>query len=236
MKKVRKTILSMVCAVCALAIIGCKATVTGNNHGDNLNNEEHNTATVVKMSELEAYIASLEPNTPDEPYEICISEPDFKEVGNLISKDWKKYFSLSFSNYKSIESFGYQFDFMCPNLQKIIIPYGVKIISGFQRMGKIDIIIPDTIQKIKEHALADIHTDKLSLPEGLTAIGDWAFEYSEIKILILPKSLTSIGWNSITSNTVQQIKYAGSEEDWAKIEKTESDFEGIDIIFNYTEE
>ena len=89
MKKVRKTVLGMVCAVCALAILGCKAAVTGNNHGDNLNNEEHSTATVVKMSELEAYIASLEPNTPDAPYEICISEPDFKEVGNLIGQDWK---------------------------------------------------------------------------------------------------------------------------------------------------
>ena len=36
MKKVRKTILSMICAVCALAILGCKAAVTGNEDNGNV--------------------------------------------------------------------------------------------------------------------------------------------------------------------------------------------------------
>lgn len=147
MKKVRKTILSMACALCVLSILACNPTVTaGESNG---NEQNQSSATVVKMSELRAYLESLEPNTPDTPYEICLSLPEVVNDCYLCGTYCNKYVSVSFINQEGITTFPY---FLCaPDVVKLIIPDGIKNLGNYlgSYCGNLKtVIIPKSVEYI----------------------------------------------------------------------------------------
>ena len=63
---------------------------------------------------------------------------------------------------------------------------------------------------------------ELSMPDGVSAIGEAAFRRtSGITELYIPTSVVSIGNYFIADSSVTAILYAGSEEAWGAIEKTD---------------
>jgi len=66
---------------------------------------------------------------------------------------------------------------------------------------------------------------KIAIPEGITTIGESAFESCALKEIALPTSLQSIRENAFRDNNIESVYYAGSEEEWNKIN-------GIDQLLN----
>ncbi len=57
-----------------------------------------------------------------------------------------------------------------------------------------EVILPDTITTIEEHAFSADNLETINLPEGLVVIGDYAFSSNnEIKEIIIPSTVISIG-------------------------------------------
>ena len=55
--------------------------------------------------------------------------------------------------------------------------------------------IPSYTEHIGSHAFRDSGAESIALPEGVTSIGDYAFDDNDrLKEITLPQSLTSIGW------------------------------------------
>ncbi|MBQ8295383.1 MAG: leucine-rich repeat domain-containing protein [Clostridia bacterium] len=58
----------------------------------------------------------------------------------------------------------------------------------------------------------------LIIPEGVTTIGDYAFDYyGRIKNITLPASLGSIGYSAFTGCGIKEVYYLGAIEDWCNI-------------------
>ena len=101
------------------------------------------------------------------------------------------------------------------------------------------------------------HISSFDIQEGVTTIGDWAFQIIEADIIALPQGVTTIGEGgfcnhiknaimpvsvtrmeayTFTESSVRNIFYAGSEEQWNQISLAEDHglTDGINIHFNAT--
>ena len=60
--------------------------------------------------------------------------------------------------------------------------------------------------------------ETVSFCEGLTEIGAYCFAgCRQIKTVILPKSLTTVGPSAFVDSAPEKVCYAGSAEDWSNI-------------------
>ncbi len=86
--------------------------------------------------------------------------------------------------------------FVCGNLKKINIPYGIKRIkdSALARTSIKKLVIPGTVKKLDEASLADMPCLKeLTLKNGVRELGDSFLDSdTKLRILRLPKSLKKI--------------------------------------------
>ena len=83
----------------------------------------------------------------------------------------------------------------------------------------------------------DGYLGAMVVPEGVTSIGDFSLAEYELECLYLPLSLERIGqyafWHC---NMLKDIFYAGSEEDWNKIEigRKNDGLDHVTVHYNYT--
>ena len=84
------------------------------------------------------------------------------------------------------------------------------------------VILPEGITEIPDNAFAgNINIDAVVIPDGVTTIGEGAFDGCEhLSAIYVPKSVTKIGDGAIHNcKEFHDLYYAGTDKDWAKIEK-----------------
>ncbi len=149
----------------------------------------------------------------------------------------------------------------CENLNKVLIPEGVKRIENYAFSGCInlkELIIPKSIEYMGHGFLSDCKSiesltipngkigmfpfnascenlKELNLLEGVTEIGYLAFEGASIETLIIPRSIKRIGSQAFSNcEKLQNIYYPGTADEWDKIDITPPGaFPDVNIHFNY---
>lgn len=84
----------------------------------------------------------------------------------------------------------------------LMLPEGLKSVSGFNNTKITNVIFPTTLEEIGSGAFARCKSlmCELSLPESVTSIGDKAFSQSAIKgNLVLPHNLEKLGQDAFSS-------------------------------------
>lgn len=127
----------------------------------------------------------------------------------------------------------------CENLSKINIPEGVTSIGNraFDCCYSLEnIVIPQYVSIIGESTFNNCDSlTSIVIPEGVTTIGKSAFSScSYLTAVSLPEKLTDIGEGAFKECYVlDDVYYAGAEEEWNKINIGENNEELTDSIFNY---
>ena len=69
---------------------------------------------------------------------------------------------------------------------------------------------------------------ELTLPDGLTSIGDYAFsDCSQLRVITLPNTLTSIGEYAFNHDSqLETINFSGTMAEWEAVEKTPEWYRG----------
>lgn len=92
----------------------------------------------------------------------------------------------------------------CYKLKKLVLEDGLKVLGKdmFLECGEVsELIIPGSVGEIPEGAFRNSYIEKVIIGEGVTKIGDRAFEYCvNLKEISLPASLIEIGENAFAGN------------------------------------
>lgn len=131
------------------------------------------------------------------------------------------------------------------NVSSVTIPaeingYPVTSVRGAFNHCKnlINVEIPNSVKKIEQYAFADCgNLMSINIPNGVTSIGDNAFAWCDtLTEMNIPISVTNIsGYAFYESNNLKTIYYAGSKEQWDKINigTHNESLLNCNIIFNY---
>lgn len=126
------------------------------------------------------------------------------------------------SNLKEIESYA----FCCTNLKEIIIPENCKYIGAYAFSGDDN-----------EDNYYAISYDKIVFEKGsqLKTIGEWAFSYTNLKEIVIPKNCTNISSSAFDKATIGKLSLeAGSKLKQFTVPKgclaiADNGFKGTDI-------
>ena len=77
----------------------------------------------------------------------------------------------------------------------VITTIGKNIFKGYK--GMTSVTIPSTVERIESYAFQDTDLAEVYLSEGLRYIGEYAFGYTGIEQLVIPNSVTEIGFSII---------------------------------------
>jgi len=109
--------------------------------------------------------------------------------------------------------------------------------------GLRNVIISDSITSIGDHAFDEcLNIESITIGKNVTNIWDQAFcDCLDLKYVIIPKSVTFIGEDAfLCGNALTRYYYAGTEDDWDKINIKDPSNEFIDtfrgVIYYYSEE
>ena len=75
----------------------------------------------------------------------------------------------------------------------------------------------------------------LNVPEGVTYIGAYSLEGTNLSKLILPKSLKTVAYTATSGCAPIPVYYRGTQEEWAavNIENNNPGISDASITFNY---
>ena len=144
-------------------------------------------------------------------------------IGKEAFRDCERLTSIEIPD--SVTVIGEYAFYNCKNLTDVIIPDSVTTIekSAFFLCESLEnLIIGDGVTTIGNNAFAYAGPGFLTsvvIPEGVTVIGDWAFEgCNALASVVIPKSVTKIGYEAfIPCNNLKYIYFTGSESDWKEI-------------------
>ncbi len=77
---------------------------------------------------------------------------------------------------------------------------------SFYKMGLVNVVINENIEKIGVSAFSDNIIDKLILPFTIHSISKFAFARNRIKKLILPPNIKSIAMGSFENNLIEELQ------------------------------
>lgn len=141
-------------------------------------------------------------------------------------------------------------DPMPSNIKSIAIPYGCTTMDNYYREQYIDpgdynlayplrdlqtLVIPGSMTTIPSNVAAFVGPSQIIICEGVTTLGDYAFEYiPALKTLYLPSTLTTVGaYNFSDVNELENVYYGGTEEQWENLNISFNDaIVGEEIEFN----
>ena len=81
----------------------------------------------------------------------------------------------------------------------IHLPQGLKTIGigAFRNTSLESVVFPAGVKEIAPYVLSECgYLREVSIPYGVTAIGEYAFEFTGISSISIPDTVTSIGWHS----------------------------------------
>lgn len=102
-------------------------------------------------------------------------------------------------------------------LETLKLPEGLKVIcdASFDECTSLKSVeLPDGLETIGDNAFRKCAMDEITIPEGVKSIGDLAFDGCKLRNVTLPNSLESIGDEAFGSNSINKVKYNGTESDW----------------------
>ena len=125
---------------------------------------------------------------------------------------------------ESVEKIGESVFMWCSNLSEIILPKGIKGIYNytFAHCGELkNIKIPNSVIIVGEYAFEDCcKLNALYVPDNIHMIADFAFcRCKNLKEIYIPISLTEIGNEYDECNSVTDIYYSGTKQQWISIDK-----------------
>lgn len=90
---------------------------------------------------------------------------------------------------------------------EIVIPEGITIIENINATGVVKIVLPSTLQVIKEEAFKNKYCLKdIVLPNGLQKIGTAAFnECESLESIVIPETVTSIGSRAFSQAGLKSV-------------------------------
>lgn len=112
-------------------------------------------------------------------------------------------------------------------ITSITMPSHVSLHNIFGATGHFDDYLPMSLKtvnivnskdnKIPNNAFEYSYIENITLPEGITTIGEYAFVNSALKNINIPTSVTNIGNYAFYNSGLNAIYYKGTEEDWGKL-------------------
>lgn len=102
-------------------------------------------------------------------------------------------------------------------LEMLKLPEGLKVIcdAAFDECTSLKTVeLPNGLEAIGDNAFRKCAIDEITITEGVKTIGDLAFNGCKLTNVTLPKSLESIGDEAFGGNSINKVKYNGTEKDW----------------------
>lgn len=155
-------------------------------------------------------------------------------------RDSYKYNFLNLYVENGVTSIGDSAFYRCTSLKTITISSSVISIGKYAFTGCFANVIFEEGSKlisIGASAFCEIFSGNsiISIPEGVTNIGEGAFAGTWVRGIIIPVSVTNIGKRAFYE-TVGNIYYTGTEEQWNNISISSDNNELRRVIYNYTGE
>ncbi len=119
-------------------------------------------------------------------------------------------------------------------LESIVIPQGVTEIgdNAFNGTPLKSITIPGSVTKIGDGVFHGFTFEEIVIPEGVKIMGDFVFAYDHtLRRITLPESLESIGSRTFFSTSIEEIHFAGTEEQWKALGIRADTIEGVKVTF-----
>ena len=86
-----------------------------------------------------------------------------------------------------------------------------------------NVILSSNITNIANETFMGCSTlSSISIPDGVTSIGDRAFNFINLTSITIPKSVNYIGNEGLGYGTIE-VYYEGSEDEWNEIQIVNSD-------------
>ena len=129
----------------------------------------------------------------------------------------------------------------CDKLVRIVIPDGVTKIgeSAFKNCSSlVSVTMPNSLREIEQGVFVCCRGLKeITIPGGVEKIGKYAFEYSGLTSLIIPKSVKEVGFyitfgcdDMVFIGCEAQEKPDGWDEDWTQVDSV---FDSVIIAWGY---
>ena len=99
-----------------------------------------------------------------------------------------------------LKSIGSKAFFSCGRLRSFNLPDGIREIGpeAFQNAGIVEIVIPPSIKVIKESCFSESMLRRVTLPQNLVTIEDYAFAHCRLDTLIVSSSTSVSQWAFMT--------------------------------------
>lgn len=137
---------------------------------------------------------------------ITVKNPSELKIPNAVTYNGKAY------KVTKIESYAFPKREEIYNLKKITIGDYVETIpsSCFYQYNLEEVILGAGVKTIEERAfMSCYHLNSITLPSGLTEIGNYAFMYSAISSITIPKGVTTIGQSVFANSSLKTIIFEG---------------------------
>ena len=130
-----------------------------------------------------------------------------------------------------------------PKIETVIYPntvekvYGIRKGTGFEKANETlkTVILPSELKTIGEMAFYNCEgLTSITIPDGVTSIGDEAFSHSSLTSITIPDNVTSIGNSAFSGcSSLTTVNYMGTEEQWNEITIGYDNTELTDATINY---
>ena len=170
----------------------------------------------------------------------CTIHPDTVVIADHAFSGYPNLQSITFpSSVKSIGSWA----FYNTGIETLVFEEGSQMVNidshAFYNCRElVEVVIPDSVLKIGDHAFADcFKLTSVVLGKGISEIGNDTFRRaSALKYITIPNSVTAIKkYAFIHCNSLKDVYYTGTEEEWANIsvEEYNTNLLSATIHYNY---
>ena len=106
----------------------------------------------------------------------------------------------------------------CEQLKEVHLPDGLEALAGFSGCDSLETVtIPGSIRLLKGGFTSCKKLQTVIFEEGIQRIPNGTLNLSGVKSVFLPKSLRVVELGAFGGSSIQDVYYAGTEEEWANV-------------------